>query len=118
MRFMCATLVIIRFVILHFVILLCAVSQGIAGTLPLAGLRPGVEAGTKPRVQAGTSEIDLSMATVPQQKERVERPLRQRLSSETENVLLLLLGIVLLLTFAVTRLWLSKKEDGEPSTFR
>jgi hypothetical protein len=113
-------------VIIHFVILLCVVSQGKGETMPLTDTQRGVERITKPREGAGIPAVGRSVATLPPtvatlppKQEEEERLPRQTLSSETENVLLLLLGIVLLLTFAVTKLGFSektlKKDDREPT---
>lgn len=101
-------------VIIQLVILLCSVSQGRGGILLLTDAWPSIEGSTKPREGAGISAVSQSPETLPPKQVEVEHPPQRVLSSEAENVLLLLLGIVLLLTFTVSRLWLSK-HDREPA---
>lgn len=102
-------------VIIQLVILLCSASQGRGGTFLLTDAWPSIEGSTKSRGEAGISAVSQSPAMLPPKQGEVERLPQQMPSSETENVLLLLLGIVLLLTFPITKLWLSKKKDSEPA---
>jgi len=98
----------------YFVVLLFVVSPG--GGVPLwhAGAQPGVRFGGLDGPLAGISIVGLSLAVQPSEQSAVDRPPRQTLSSGRENVLLLLLGVALLLTFTAARVW-SSKRGGEPT---
>lgn len=102
-------------IIIHLVISLYVASQGMWVILPLVDAQLGAERSAQPREAAGVASVGLLVASLPSEQGAVERPARGTLSSEAENVLLLLLGIVLLLAFAAARLWASKKDDGEPT---
>ena len=97
-------------IIIHLVILLCALSQGMGMILLVTSAQLGLERSIQPRPSTRLQVSWLSMATLSSEQGAVERPAQRTLSSEAENVLLLLLGIVLLLTFTATKLWSSKNE--------
>src|SRR5436190_10190496 len=100
-------------VIVRFVILLCVISQsGWAGSPP-ANPQFGTHGTRGPSVMAGIASVGLALMAPPSEQVAAERPPRRTLSSEAENGLLLLLGIVLLLTFTAAKLW--PKDDREPT---
>ena len=103
-------------VVIHFIILLFAVSQGRGESLPCVDSRLSIEESTRPKEGTGIFAVRQSMETLTPKQEEGGRPPKRGLSSEIENVLLLLIGIILFLIIAATKLWLSKDDRESAKT--
>jgi len=94
-----------------FIILFFAIGHSGRMTLGSASVQARVLRGGGLGQMAGRV---VSLGAQPSKQSVADHPPQRRPSSEQENGLLLLLGIVLLLTFSAARLW-SSKSGGEPT---
>ena len=103
-------------VVIQFIILLFAVSQGRGESLPRVDSRLSVEGSASLKEGTEIFVVRQSMETRTPKQEEVGRSPKRGLSSETENVLLLLIGIILFLIIAATKLWFSKDDRESAKT--